>query len=91
MKLLTQDVAELKPSIFVAVPRVLERIQGGLSAKLKGKPWIVQVIMNLALKWKMARIRAGASVTRVSHGTNLAGLSKRAVRQRSWAGWQCMS
>lgn len=65
VKLLTADVAELKPSIFVAVPRVLERIQGGISGKLKAKPWIVQLLMGLAFKWKVSRIKAGASPARV--------------------------
>lgn len=29
VKLLTEDIAELKPTIFCAVPRVLERIYSG--------------------------------------------------------------
>ena len=29
MKLLVEDIGELKPTIFCAVPRVLERIYGG--------------------------------------------------------------
>lgn len=66
VKLLTADVAELKPSIFVAVPRVLERIQGGISGKLKAKPWIVQLLMGLAFKWKVSRIKAGASPARAA-------------------------
>ena len=65
VKLLTADVAELKPSIFVAVPRVLERIQGGIAGKLKAKPFIVRLLLNLAFRWKISRIRAGASAARV--------------------------
>ena len=66
VKLLTADVAELKPSIFVAVPRVLERIQTGIQAKLKAKPWIVRVLMSLAFSWKIRRIRAGTPADHVS-------------------------
>lgn len=34
VKLLTEDIAELKPTIFCAVPRVLERIYSGLHESL---------------------------------------------------------
>lgn len=30
VRLLTEDIAELKPSVFCAVPRVLDRIYGGI-------------------------------------------------------------
>ena len=66
MKKLTDDVAALKPSLFVAVPRVLERIQSGIVAKLKQKPWIVRFIFNLAFKLKRRSIKAGTPVEKVS-------------------------
>ena len=34
VKLLLEDVKELRPSVFIAVPRVLERISDGVKAKL---------------------------------------------------------
>ncbi|KAG9149314.1 hypothetical protein Leryth_003281 [Lithospermum erythrorhizon] len=36
VKLLVEDLAELKPTIFCAVPRVLERIHTGLQQKIAG-------------------------------------------------------
>lgn len=33
-KKITDDVAALKPSLFIAVPRVLERIQAGIDKKV---------------------------------------------------------
>lgn len=59
VKLLTQDVAELRPSIFIAVPRVLERMQGGIAQKLKGKGFAVQLLLSLAIRWKIAMLRLG--------------------------------
>ncbi|KAK9812539.1 hypothetical protein WJX73_007361 [Symbiochloris irregularis] len=59
VKLLTQDVAELRPSIFIAVPRVLERMQGGIAQKLKGKGFVVQLLLSLALRYKIAMLHLG--------------------------------
>jgi len=66
VKKLTDDVAALKPSLFVAVPRVLERIQSGIVAKLKKKPWIVRFIFNIAYKLKSSAVRGGKPVEKVS-------------------------
>ena len=65
MKKLTDDIAALRPTLFVAVPRVLERIQSGIQAKLKAKPWLVRTLVGLAMRWKMARVRAGVPLLRV--------------------------
>jgi long-subunit acyl-CoA synthetase (AMP-forming) len=32
---ITDDVAALRPTLFIAVPRVLERIQAGIDAKVQ--------------------------------------------------------
>ncbi len=37
-KKITDDIAALKPSLFIAVPRVLERIQAGIDKKVPSKP-----------------------------------------------------
>lgn len=34
-KKITDDVAALRPTLFIAVPRVLERIQAGIDAKVR--------------------------------------------------------
>jgi long-subunit acyl-CoA synthetase (AMP-forming) len=67
VKKLTDDVAALKPSLFVAVPRVLERIQSGIVAKLKKKPWIVRFIFNIAYRLKSGAVRGGKPVEKVSY------------------------
>ena len=66
VKKLTDDVAALKPSLFVAVPRVLERIQSGIVMKLKQKNWLVRFVFNLAYKWKLRAVKSGKPVDKVS-------------------------
>ena len=65
MKKLTDDISALRPTLFPAVPRVLERIQSGIQAKLKAKPWVVRTLVGLAMRWKSARIAAGVPLSRV--------------------------
>ncbi|BDA46672.1 Long chain acyl-CoA synthetase 3 [Coccomyxa sp. Obi] len=63
---LTDDISALKPTLFVAVPRVLERIQSGIQAKLKAKPWIVRTIVGLAYRWKLSKLKAGVPLNRAT-------------------------
>ena len=62
---LTDDIAALRPTLFVAVPRVLERIQSGIQAKLSAKPWIMRALVGLAMRWKLARVKAGVPLHKV--------------------------
>ncbi len=71
MRKLTDDIAALKPTIFVAVPRVLERIQSGIQAKLSAKPWIMRTLVGLAMRWKLFRIKSGAPLHKVGHASPL--------------------
>ena len=66
MRKLTDDIAALKPTIFVAVPRVLERIQSGIQAKLSAKPWIMRTLVGLAMRWKLFRIKSGVPLHKAS-------------------------
>ena len=66
VKKLTDDVAVLKPSVFFAVPRVLERIQSGIVGKLKKKNWLVRFVFNVAYKFKLGSIKRGTAVPEVS-------------------------
>ena len=66
VKKLTDDVAALKPSLFVAVPRVLERIQSGIVMKLKQKNWIVRFLFNIAYSMKLRAIKSGKPVDKAS-------------------------
>jgi hypothetical protein len=65
VKKLTEDITALKPTLFVAVPRVLERIQSGILAKLKAKPWIVRALVDMAYRWKLSKVKAGVPLNRV--------------------------
>ena len=69
MKKLTDDISALRPTLFPAVPRVLERMQSGIQAKLKAKPWLVRTLVGLAMRWKSARIAAGVPLSRVGRPT----------------------
>ena len=62
---LTDDISALKPTCFVAVPRVLERIQSGIQSKLAAKPWIMRALVSLAMRWKLARVKAGVPLHKV--------------------------
>jgi hypothetical protein len=73
VKKLTDDISAVKPTLFVAVPRVLERIQSGIQAKLKAKPWIVRTIVSLAYRWKLSKLKAGVPLNRVSLAITLGG------------------
>lgn len=64
MRKLTDDISALKPTLFPAVPRVLERIQSGIQGKLKAAPWPARALIGLAMRWKLARIRAGRPVSK---------------------------
>jgi long-chain acyl-CoA synthetase len=85
VKKLTDDIAALRPTLFVAVPRVLERIQSGIQAKLKAKPWLVRTLVGLAMRWKMARVRAGVPLLRVRPEPK----GPFPVKSASWARHQC--
>ena len=64
MRKLTDDISALRPTLFPAVPRVLERIQSGIQGKLKAAPWPARALIGLAMRWKLARIRAGRPVSK---------------------------
>uniref|UniRef100_A0A7N0ZXW2 Long-chain-fatty-acid--CoA ligase n=1 Tax=Kalanchoe fedtschenkoi TaxID=63787 RepID=A0A7N0ZXW2_KALFE len=59
VKLLTEDISELKPSIFCAVPRVLDRIYGGLTQRIAGGGILKSTIFNLAYSYKMGSLKKG--------------------------------
>ncbi|XP_021894818.1 long chain acyl-CoA synthetase 4-like [Carica papaya] len=59
VKLLLEDIGELKPTIFCAVPRVLERVYSGLQQKLSAGGFFKQTIFNAAYKFKFYNMRKG--------------------------------
>ncbi|CAI5484905.1 unnamed protein product [Closterium sp. Yama58-4] len=62
VKLLTEDIAELKPTFFCGVPRIFDRIYAGVKAKVEAAGGIGKFLFDLAYSRKQARIRAGVAV-----------------------------
>ncbi|GER26810.1 long-chain-fatty-acid CoA ligase [Striga asiatica] len=60
VKLLVEDIGELRPTIFTAVPRVLDRIYSGLKQKISGGGFIKQTVFNFAYSLKLRNMRNGA-------------------------------
>ena len=59
VKKVTDDVLALKPSIFAAVPRVLDRMKTGIEAKIKKQPPFKQAIFRVAYNIKRFTRRLG--------------------------------
>ncbi|XWS38236.1 hypothetical protein CRYUN_Cryun19dG0113600 [Craigia yunnanensis] len=59
VKLLVEDIGELKPSIFCAVPRVLDRIYSGLLQKISGGGLLKKSLFNVAYSYKFHNMKKG--------------------------------
>ncbi|KAK4381596.1 Long chain acyl-CoA synthetase 4 [Sesamum angolense] len=59
VKLLVEDIGELKPTIFCAVPRVLDRIYSGLQQKISSGGFIKHTMFNLAYSLKLRSMKKG--------------------------------
>ncbi|KAM7525868.1 hypothetical protein LguiA_015770 [Lonicera macranthoides] len=59
VKLLTEDIAELKPTIFCAVPRVLDRIYSGLQQKISAGGFLKHTLFKLAHSYKFHNMKKG--------------------------------
>ncbi|KAK8484320.1 hypothetical protein V6N13_123983 [Hibiscus sabdariffa] len=59
VKLLVEDIGELKPTIFCAVPRVLDRIYSGLLQKISGGGLLKKKMFDLAYSYKYYNMRKG--------------------------------
>ncbi|XP_022738098.1 long chain acyl-CoA synthetase 4-like isoform X1 [Durio zibethinus] len=59
VKLLVEDIGELKPSIFCAVPRVLDRIYSGLLQKISGGSLLKKKLFDVAYSYKFYNMRKG--------------------------------
>ncbi|KAG7035485.1 Long chain acyl-CoA synthetase 4 [Cucurbita argyrosperma subsp. argyrosperma] len=59
VKLLVEDIGELKPTIFCAVPRVLERIYGALNQKISSGSLIKKSMFNFAYSYKYNQMQKG--------------------------------
>ncbi|KAK9806148.1 hypothetical protein WJX72_003254 [[Myrmecia] bisecta] len=66
VKKLTDDIAALKPTLFIAVPRVLDRVATGVQGKLKKKNAVVQWLFNKAVHSKLTSINTGVPIDKAS-------------------------
>ncbi|XP_039057002.1 long chain acyl-CoA synthetase 4-like [Hibiscus syriacus] len=60
IKLLVEDLGELKPSIFCVVPRVLDRIYSGLQQKVSEGSLLKKTLFNAAYSLKFYNMRNGS-------------------------------
>ncbi|XVE58061.1 hypothetical protein DITRI_Ditri04bG0140000 [Diplodiscus trichospermus] len=60
VKLLVEDIGELKPSIFCAVPRVLDRIYSALLQKISGGGLLKKKLFDVAYSFKYYNMRKGS-------------------------------
>ncbi|XP_052170088.1 long chain acyl-CoA synthetase 4-like [Diospyros lotus] len=63
VKSLIEDIGELKPTIFCAVPRVLDRVYSGLQQKISSGGFLKHTMFNLAYKYKLHNMRKGSKHT----------------------------
>ncbi|KAL0906006.1 hypothetical protein M5K25_024465 [Dendrobium thyrsiflorum] len=59
VKLLVEDIAMLKPTIFCAVPRVLDRIYNGLQEKIRSGGFLKNKLFNFAYNYKLSNMQRG--------------------------------
>lgn len=60
VKLLIEDVGELKPTVFCAVPRVLDRIYTGLQQKLSAGGILKKSMFGFAYSYKLNNMKKGS-------------------------------
>ena len=85
---MTDDVAALKPSIFAAVPRVLDRMKSGIEAKIKKQPGWRQAIFRTAYNIKRFMRRLGRfDLVRAESVHGLLGIGP--VHCMQWSGYEC--
>ncbi|XP_068664896.1 long chain acyl-CoA synthetase 4-like [Aristolochia californica] len=60
VKLLVEDIGELKPTIFCAVPRVLDRIYNGLTEKIAKGGVLKSTLFNVAYSYKQHNMQKGS-------------------------------
>jgi len=56
---LLNDIMELKPTIFPAVPRVLNKVYDRVNSQLESKPALLKRIFNYAVSSKIAEVEEG--------------------------------
>ena len=56
---LVEDIGKLKPTLFIGVPRVFDKIYNGINDVLAGSGCLKKTLFNFAYKAKLNKLRAG--------------------------------
>ncbi|MGA7123678.1 MAG: long-chain fatty acid--CoA ligase [Polyangiaceae bacterium] len=67
---LLDEIAEVKPTVLVAVPRIFERLYAAVWEQLRDRPEFVQSLVRSAVRWS----------TRLAHGERLGVLESLGLR-----------
>jgi len=59
VKNVMSDINALKPTCFITVPRLLNRVYGVVNKTIASKPIIVRLLFNIACKSKLRRLNKG--------------------------------
>eukprot|EP01132_Coremiostelium_polycephalum_P007904 gene7904-9725_t len=70
------EVKALKPTLFIGVPRIYERIKAGVYKELDKKPKLVKTLFNLAYKLKYYSIYYGFKLPLIENLLNLIFFNK---------------
>jgi len=57
------DIAECRPTLFVAVPAIYERVKHGVAAKVESKSKLVQWLFNFAYEKKLNALKTGGDAS----------------------------
>lgn len=63
---LMEDLLTLQPTLFVAPPRLWDRVYTGAMQRLKAAGAVRQFIFNTAYAYKLSRLRTGVAWNEVS-------------------------
>ncbi|XP_057531323.1 long chain acyl-CoA synthetase 4-like [Amaranthus tricolor] len=59
VKLLSEDIRDLKPTLLCSVPRVLDRIYSGLMEKISSSGSLKRTLFNIAYSYKLTNMNKG--------------------------------
>lgn len=59
IKKVPEDIAELKPTLFVGVPRVFDRLTAGIQARIAAAGRVKSTLFSLGSFWKLMWIKMG--------------------------------
>lgn len=82
VKKIMEDAEALQPTFFVAVPRVLERLMGGIKTKVAKQGWVTQVLFRWGFHQKLSAIHQGRPLAEVwLTDSHLRAFARRCISQ----------